>query len=202
MKRLLPLTHLYLRRIIDRVAMYIYMPLFATHGKNILFDPWGDYSFRNISIGNDVTLGTKPILLAAESKIVIGNKVMFGPEVCIVAGNHNISEVGSFMFDVHKKIPEDDQDVIIEDDVWIGSRVLILTGVTIGRGAVVGAGAVVSRSIPPYAIAVGNPVRVVKFRWDVETILLHEKSIYPEKERFTRERLQKDQEILYQICQN
>jgi len=202
MKRLLPLTHVYMRRIIDRVVMHFYMPLFASHGKNILFDPWGDYSFHNIAVGNDVTLGTKPILLASDSRIIIGNKVMFGPEVCIVAGNHNTSEIGSFMFDVHNKRPEDDQDVIIEDDVWVGTRVLILKGVIIGRGAVVGAGSVVSRSIPPYAIAAGNPARVVKFRWDVDKILLHEKSLYPEKERLTREQLQKTQEILCQTCRN
>ena len=54
--------------------------------------------------------------------------------------------------------------VIIEDDVWIGARVIILPGVTIGTGSVIGAGAVISKSIPPYSVAVGNPARIVKNR--------------------------------------
>jgi maltose O-acetyltransferase len=52
--------------------------------------------------------------------------------------------------------------VIIEDNVWIGARVIILPGVTIGKGSTIGAGAVVSKNIPPYSVAVGNPARVVK----------------------------------------
>lgn len=60
--------------------------------------------------------------------------------------------------------------IIIGNDVWIGADVTILGGVKIGNGAVIGAGAVVSRDIPPYAIAVGNPAKVVKYRFDKETI--------------------------------
>jgi len=65
----------------------------------------------------------------------------------------------------------------------------IVTGVTVGRGAIVGAGSVVAKSVPPYAVAVGVPARVVKFRWEVEQILEHEKPLYPESERLTREML-------------
>lgn len=59
---------------------------------------------------------------------------------------------------------------IIGNDVWIGYGVTILGGVKIGNGAVIGASAVVAKDIPPYAIAVGNPARVVKYRFDEETI--------------------------------
>jgi acetyltransferase-like isoleucine patch superfamily enzyme len=59
----------------------------------------------------------------------------------------------------------------IGNDVWIGHGVIILAGVTeIGDGAVIGAGSVVSKNVLPYAIAVGHPVRTVKFRFDKETI--------------------------------
>ncbi len=198
MKRLLPMIHLYLRKSYHRIMMYLYLPLFGAHGKNIFFDYSGEYSFKNITLGNDVILGTKPILMASESKIHIGNKVMFGPGVCIIAGNHNTSLIGSFMFDVHLKRPEDDQDVTIEDDVWIGSRVIILKGVTIGRGAMVGAGAVVTKNIPPYAIAMGNPAKVKCFRWDVDKILAHEASLYVGKDRLSREQLQHNEEQVNQ----
>ena len=54
--------------------------------------------------------------------------------------------------------------IVIEDDVWIGARACILPGVTIGHGAVIGACAVVSKDVPPYAVLVGNPGRIVKMR--------------------------------------
>ncbi|MDR3685374.1 MAG: CatB-related O-acetyltransferase [Coriobacteriia bacterium] len=61
-------------------------------------------------------------------------------------------------------------DVVIGSDVWLGHGATILSGVTIGHGAVVGAKAVVAKDIPPYAIAVGNPARVVKLRFSEETV--------------------------------
>ncbi len=60
--------------------------------------------------------------------------------------------------------------ITIGNDVFIGMNVTILDGITIGDGAIIGAGAVVSKNIPPYAIAVGNPATVVKYRFDEETI--------------------------------
>jgi acetyltransferase-like isoleucine patch superfamily enzyme len=51
------------------------------------------------------------------------------------------------------------EPIIIEDDVWIGTRCMILKGVTIGRGSVIGAGSVVRRDVPPYSLMVGNPAR-------------------------------------------
>jgi acetyltransferase-like isoleucine patch superfamily enzyme len=167
--------------------------LFGGYGRNFWFDPAGEYTFENVFAGDDVSLGIRPSLSAPRSKIRIGNKVMFGPEVAIHGGNHTTNYLGRFMSDITdaEKSPEDDQDVIIEDDVWVGRRAIILHGVTIGRGAIVGAGAVVVKSIPPYAVAVGVPARVMKFRWDVPTILRHEAMLYPVEKRLQRETLEK-----------
>ena len=52
----------------------------------------------------------------------------------------------------------------IGDDVWIGANISVVDGVTVGRGAVIGAGSVVKKNIPEYAVAIGNPARVVKMR--------------------------------------
>lgn len=60
--------------------------------------------------------------------------------------------------------------IIIEDDVWIGDHAIILSGVHIGKGAIVGAGAVISKDIPPYAIVVGNPGRIIKYRFSDDII--------------------------------
>lgn len=60
--------------------------------------------------------------------------------------------------------------ITIGNDVFIGANVTILDGITIGDGAVIGAGAVVSKNIPPYAIAVGVPIQIIKYRFDEPTI--------------------------------
>jgi len=175
-----------------RFRAFLLRSLFVSHGKDFLFDPDGTYSFGNIFVGDDVSLGQRPILLATRSQIKIGNHVMFGPEVTIRGGNHRIDLVGRFMKSVKddEKRPEDDLGVVIEDDVWIGTRAIILHGVTIGRGAVVAAGAVVTRDVPPYAIVGGVPARIIRFRWDIDTILAQEKFLYPPEKRILREKLE------------
>ena len=78
----------------------------------------------------------------------------------------------------------------MEEDVWIGINVTLLAGAHIGRGAIIGACSVVTKEIPPYAVAVGNPAKVIKFKWSIDDILKHESMLYPENERFTREELE------------
>lgn len=60
--------------------------------------------------------------------------------------------------------------IIIEDDVWIGESAILMSGVHIGRGAIIGAGAVVTKDIPSYAVAVGVPARVIKYRFNRDII--------------------------------
>jgi len=118
---------------------------------------------RNIFIGNHVSLGTGTWLIATEGgKIILRDGVIIGPRCKIHTRNHNYDSKDL------KAIPFDGvqlcKDVCIEEAVWIGDSVIVLPGVTIGKGAVIGAGSVVTKDIPPYAVAVGNPALVVKYR--------------------------------------
>ena len=61
-------------------------------------------------------------------------------------------------------------EIAIGHDVWIGRNVVLLGGISIGHGAIVGAYAVVAKDIPPYAVAVGNPAQIIRYRFDPETI--------------------------------
>ena len=81
---------------------------------------------------------------------------MFGPSVSIFAATHE-TEVQSRRDNI-----EYAREVRIGDDCWIGGQTIILPGVTIGEGCTVAAGAVVTRDVPPYSVAMGAPVRVVR----------------------------------------
>ena len=177
-----------------------YRAMLKRCGRNVSIDPCGLYSFKTISVGDDVLLGRRSTLIAWNSEIIIGSKVMLGPEVVIVGGDHNAGRVGQFMYDICEKRLSDDANVVIQDDVWVGARAMILKGVTIGRGAIVAAGSVVVKVVPPYAIVVGVPARVVRFRWDVDTILRHEEKLWPPEKRFSRRELEQWQSQSLNSC--
>lgn len=189
-------------KIFRRLRMLCLRPLFAKYGKNFTFDPQGSYSFGNIYVGDDVSLGYQPVLMAALSKIIIGNHVMLGPQVMMIGGVHNTTIIGSYMNDVQLKNPADDLDIIVEDDVWIGARATIMRGVTIGRGAIIGTGALVTKSVPPYAIVTGNPANIYRFRWDVPTIIQHEQTLYLPEQRLTEAELMRWQQEMAMIPPN
>jgi maltose O-acetyltransferase len=170
--------------------MMALMPLFRAHGKAFRFDPHGTYTYGTISVGDNVNLGLRPTMIASLSEIRMGSNIMFGPEVMVIGGGHNTRELGRFMADVHTKRPEDDPGVVFEDDIWVGGRAIILRGVTVGRGSVIGAGAVVTRDVPRYAVVAGVPAEVVRYRWDIDTIIRHEEGLYPAPQRSSREALE------------
>jgi len=108
------------------------------------------------------------------AKLKIGKFCSFAPGVKILlSGEHQTTSITSYPFDVfwqRNKGPISKGDISIGNDVWIGSNAIILSGVTIGDGAVIGAGSVVTHDIAPYAIVVGNPAKVVKYRFSSSSI--------------------------------
>jgi len=126
----------------------------GTYGSPIIKD-WGDggklYIGKYCSIANNVT-----ILLGGQHKV------------------HSIStypffSINSLLNNENNKCRVIDRstkgDVRIGNDVWLGEGVTILSGVSIGDGAIIGAKCVVAKNIPPYAIAVGNPFKILKYRF-------------------------------------
>jgi maltose O-acetyltransferase len=113
---------------------------------------------RSVSIGSKSGIG---IDCSVGGGTRIGSNVMMGPEVLIYTRNHCTSRVDIPMIEQGYR---EDAPVAIGDDVWIGARVIILPGVTVGPGSVLGAGAVISKDVPPFAVVVGNPARVVRYR--------------------------------------
>lgn len=145
----------------------LYTFLMAKTGKNIyIFPPFHCPSPEGIKIGNNVNISHN-CLIGGEGSVTIGNFVIIGPNTVIVSGNHGFSRGNIPMVrQKPKRAP-----VKINDDVWIGANVVILPGVTIGQGAIIGAGAVVTKDIPPYAIAGGNPAKVMRKRFSKTKII-------------------------------
>lgn len=104
-------------------------------------------TWENIYIGNDVSINEGAYFLSTRAKIIIGDHVMFGPNVTIITGNHKTDTIGRYMSTIRdeEKTPDLDEDVIFEGDNWIGTGCIILKGVTVGEGAIISAGAVVTK---------------------------------------------------------
>ena len=86
--------------------------------------------------------------VGCSGKIVIGSNVMFGPKCSLFAENHVFSDTEQTI----KSQGVKQKGIIIEDNCWIGSNVVILDGVTIGKGSVIGAGTLIAKDVPPGSI--------------------------------------------------
>ena len=118
---------------------------------------------KNTFIGNDCHFNG--MIIRGNGKVVIGDNFHSGKDCLIINSYHKYDNANAIPYDTQEMI---NKDITIEDNVWIGDRVLILGGVTIGEGAIIQAGAVVVKDIPKYAIAGGNHAKVFKYR-DIES---------------------------------
>ncbi|MDN3688870.1 acyltransferase [Cyclobacterium jeungdonense] len=105
---------------------------------------------EKLTIGKSSFLGR--VYIALHDNVIIGERVCINDGVEILTGSHDVNDPTWQLLN---------KQIIIEDYVWIGTGAMILPGVHIGRGAIVGARAVVSKSIPPGAIVVGNPAKLI-----------------------------------------
>ena len=129
------------------------------------------------------------IINARNENVVIKRNTTIAPNVTIVTNNH-VPTVGIPIFLLTSShINDKSTDIVVEEDVWIGTNVTILAGASLGRGAIVGANALVTKQIPPYAVVTGIPARIVATRFTKEQIIMHEKLLYNQKDRLSDEYL-------------
>ena len=110
-----------------------------------------------------------------KTKLIIGSYCSIGPDVrFLLGGEHNLDTVSTYPFRVNilgeNQESKSKGNIIVHDDVWIGTNAIICSGVEIGQGAVVAAGSVVTKNVPSYAVVGGNPAKVIKYRFNEEII--------------------------------
>lgn len=116
---------------------------------------------ERIEIGDDSFIGERCFLWAGETtgRIVIGSKTSLAPSVFLIASNYGLAPGEPF-----REQPKNEADIIVGDDVWLGTHAIVVAGVTIGDHAVVAAGSVVTRDVPDYDIVAGVPARRIGSR--------------------------------------
>lgn len=146
--------------------------LFVSRAKNSTISIGRGCRFMSKECGNLIGLNHRCMLSTVDSaKLVIGDRCSFSGVALRCFGDITLGDnvrVGAnttiISGDAHQDDPRagKDKPINIEDNVWIGSNVMILKGVTIGRNSVVGAGSIVTKSIPENVVAAGNPCKVIK----------------------------------------
>ena len=147
--------------IIRRLRSKVAGVCFDYSGYNINIEKGADFGTgKGIVIGNNSGIGVN---CKVRGPLKMGDDVMMGPDVVILTHGHEYSSTTIPM----NKQPHTVKGVEIGNDVWIGTRVIIMPGVKIGDGVIIGAGAVVTTNVPNYAIVGGVPAKVIRYRKEV-----------------------------------
>ena len=168
----------------------VYLILYYLLAKNLPMQPFPGYSFyykmrfflvkriikkcgQKVVVKNNCYFGDGSKLIVGDfsqlgqngrfgGPITIGSNVMMGPDIVIMAVTHDVSDFSKPMIDPNNRAIEN--PVLIGNNVWIGTRVLILPGVNIGNNSIIGAGSVVTKSFPDNSVIAGVPAKLINVR--------------------------------------
>ena len=149
-----------------------------------IYKPKGLFLYENVKLHQ-----FSCIINSKHEKVIIKKYSEIAAHSTFVTNNH-ISTVTIPQFLLGQShINDKSRDIIVNEDCWIGTGVIVLAGVNVGRGSVIGAGSIVTKDIPPYAVVAGCPAKILAVKFSIPQIIEHEKALYPEKERFSLEYL-------------
>lgn len=125
-------------------------------------------------------------LIALSGHLVI-KKFAAVSSQCIIIPEAHTPTVGLPQFLSITHINDKIRTIVVNEDAWVGAGCILMSKCEIGRGAVIGAGSIVTKKIPPYAVAIGSPAKIVAVRFTIEQILKHEEILYPPEERLSKD---------------
>lgn len=143
----------------------------------------GDYTYLNdfrLPVSDVRQLLVPYMHAGAPEKLTIGKftQIAHGVQIVTSSANHQMDGFSTYPFDVfgepwrsaYQAVWPNKGDTCIGNDVWIGHEALIMPAVTVGDGAIIASRSVVTKDVPPYAIVAGSPAKVVRMRFDENTI--------------------------------
>ena len=134
--------------------------------------PWGCEAGCQVTIG-DFTRFSGPFRARGAGTLDIGKYCAIGTDLHVITSNHIMNRANlqvRLQRQINRSTPTSKAEAVrVGHNAWIGDRAILLPGAAVGIGAVIGAGSVVTSSIPDFAIAAGNPARVIRYRFDEAT---------------------------------
>lgn len=168
---------------------------FARIGKHSIVMHNSQLVPENMYLDDYVVIQNNINFISFKGRLIVKKYSVISSGCIIIPASHKLKVGIPFYASTIKHIADENKDIIIEEDCWIGAGAILLPGIKIGRGCVVGAGAVVTKDIPPYAVVVGIPARIIATKFCIDDIKTHERKIYKKEERL-------EENVLFQLFQS
>jgi len=161
-------------KIFKRINFYMFYRKFRKKNAHNHTIPLNIFEINDVVIGKHTygNLNIRSFIKDKGEKLSIGNYVSIGDDVkFILGGNHQIYTITSYplkFFLANQDLSFDaisKGEILVEDEVWIGDNVIILSGVKVGKGSILAAGSVVTKDVSPYSIVGGNPAKIIRYRF-------------------------------------
>ena len=154
-------------------------------GKNSIIMNNSIINKQNIFVDDYCVIQDQLNFISNHGKLIVGKYSVISSGCTIIPDAHTLIVGVPFYLSTIGHINDKEGDIIIHEDCWIGAGCILLPGCKIGRGAVIGAGSLIKKEVPPYAVVVGRPARIIATKFSIEQIIKHESILYPPNERMT-----------------
>lgn len=124
-------------------------------------------------------------LISYRGKFIVKKYSVVAADCTAVTQNHKSTVTIPHSWLGINHINDDESDIVVEEDVWVGCGVTLLKGAHLGRGCICASRSLINKEIPPYAVVAGVPAKIIAVKFSKEQILRHEQKLYSEKERLS-----------------
>lgn len=190
-----------LKRIIKRTSVY----LFLKNMKNIynsyfLIELFSKYSHREkdsivngpcyfnpklVELYEQTRISTRFRLISNRGKFIVKKYSAIAADCTAITQNHKSTVSIPHAWLGRSHVNDIERDIIVEEDVWVGYGVTLLSGAHLGRGCICAARSLINKNIPPYAVVAGSPAKIIAVKFSKEQIIAHELYLYSKDERLS-----------------